>query len=239
LKEVLVIVPAYNEEKNIEKVVEELKRDMPCADILIVNDASKDNTLEVIKRLDVNYLTLPFNLGYSGVLQCGFKFAVEKGYNYVVQFDGDGQHIALEAKRVFETLLNTGADIVLGSRFKYKSDYKHSFFRKVGTKMFQLIIKFVCKKEISDPTTGLQALSRRVFERYSKMNNYPEYPDANLIIEMLYENYQIEEVHVKMAERQFGESMHSGILKPAKYMVNMFYSIILILIRNFEMKRYE
>lgn len=122
-------------------------------------------------------------------------------------------------------------DIMIGSRFKEQTEYKHPFFRRVGTALFQKIIKIACSKEITDPTSGLQILSKRVYTRYAKINNYPEYPDANLIIEMLMQGYKIEEVPVKMKERIYGESMHSGIWSPISYMITMFYSIFLIIIK--------
>lgn len=232
MNKVLFIIPAHNEEKNIASVVEELKRDASFADILVVNDCSTDNTLSVIENLDINYLSLPFNLGYSGALQSGFKFAVKNKYDYVIQFDGDGQHIASEAGRLFKTLKEKDVDIVIGSRFKAKSEYKHSFFRRLGTNMFRFIIKHSCKTEVYDPTSGFQVLNRKTFVRYATMNRYPDFPDANLIIEMLLEGFKIEEVQVNMRERLFGESMHSGIIKPVKYMIRMFYSIFLILLRG-------
>lgn len=229
MKDILVIIPAYNEEENIGAVIDELRKDMPECDILVINDCSKDKTLAVIKEKGVQYLTTPFNLRYAGVIQTGFKYAANKGYNYVAQFDGDGQHVAAELKTMYDYSIKTGADIVIGSRFKEKTDYKHPFFRRIGTEVFQKIIKYSCKKDITDPTSGLQVLKRNVYEHYSKIYNYPEYPDANLIIEMLLLGYTIEEVPVKMRERIFGESMHAGIWHPIKYMTRMFYNIFIVL----------
>ncbi|AYE34869.1 glycosyltransferase family 2 protein [Clostridium septicum] len=229
-KELLVIVPAYNEEDNIKNVIEELKKDVPYANILVVNDSSTDKTEEILKNMNVDYITTPFNLRYSGVIQTGFKYALFRNYNYVAQFDGDGQHIAKELDKMFKYIKQNDCDIVLGSRFKEKTEYNHAFFRKIGTIMFQKIIKISTRKEITDPTSGLQVLSKRVYTHYAKMNNYPEYPDANLIIEMLNEGYNIQEVYVKMRERIYGISMHSGIWSPIKYMISMCYSIFIILI---------
>ena len=129
------------------------------------------------------------------------------------------------------------ADIVIGSRFIKRTNYKHSLFRRMGTALFQSIIKLVCEKKITDPTSGLQVLKKNVYERYSKISNYPEYPDANLIIEMLLLGYKIKEVPVKMKARENGVSMHSGILKPTKYMIEMFYNIIIIVIKNIGVKK--
>ena len=127
----------------------------------------------------------------------------------------------------------TDANIVIGSRFLEKTDYKHPFFRKVGTKIFSTIIKLFCKKKITDPTSGFQLLDRSVIERYAKMGKYPEFQDANLIIKMLLDGYKIEEVPVKMKENDNGVSMHGGIIKPIKYMINVTYTIVFILIRGF------
>lgn len=230
-KELLVIVPAYNEEKNIIAVVNDLKNQLPFADILVINDNSKDNTAKVLKENDIDFVTTPFNLRYAGVVQTGFKYAVIKDYKYAAQFDGDGQHIGAELAKMYDIIKESDIDIVIGSRFLEKTEYQHAFFRKIGTLFFQKIIKFATKQEITDPTSGQQILSRRVYTRYSKMAHYPDYPDANLIIEMLLKGYKIKEVPVKMQERIYGESMHAGIWGPFVYMIRMMYSIALVLIK--------
>ena len=231
MKDLLVIVPAYNEEMNITNVINELREDIKEADILVINDCSTDNTPKILEEMKVNYITTPFNLRYAGGVQTGFKYALAKGYKYVAQFDGDGQHVASELNKMFQKMKEDDVDIMIGSRFKEQTEYKHPFFRRVGTALFQKIIKIACSKEITDPTSGLQILSKRVYTRYAKINNYPEYPDANLIIEMLMQGYKIEEVPVKMKERIYGESMHSGIWSPISYMITMFCSIFLIIIK--------
>ena len=231
MKDLLVIVPAYNEEMNITNVINDLREDIKEADILVINDCSTDNTPKILEEMKVNYITTPFNLRYAGGVQTGFKYALAKGYKYVAQFDGDGQHVASELNKMFQKMKEDDVDIMIGSRFKEQTEYKHPFFRRVGTALFQKIIKIACSKEITDPTSGLQILSKRVYTRYAKINNYPEYPDANLIIEMLMQGYKIEEVPVKMKERIYGESMHSGIWSPISYMITMFYSIFLIIIK--------
>ena len=121
MNSILVIIPAYNEEENILKVIQELKQDVPYADILVINDCSKDNTLRILQDNNVNHLTTPFNLGYAGVVQTGFKYAVVHNYEYVAQFDGDGQHIAKELDRLIRYIQSKEVDIVIGSRFKEKT----------------------------------------------------------------------------------------------------------------------
>lgn len=230
----LLIIPAYNEEENITNVIQEVKQDIDFVDILVVNDCSTDNTLKVLKEVkNITYLTLPINLGYSGALQTGFKYAVERGYDVVIQFDGDGQHIASEAKELYDIFIKENADIVIGSRFlNHKNEYKNSIFRTAGTKVFQSIIKKICKQTITDPTSGFQILSRDVFELYSKIHSFPEFPDANLLIQMLLRGYRVRERNVKMRNREYGVSMHSGFIKPIKYMIKMFYSIVIIILNK-------
>lgn len=231
-KRTIFVIPAYNEEKHIEKVIEDIHKNMPEADIVITNDYSKDRTKEIAEDLGIPCLNVPFNMGYAMAVQTGIKYAYMNEYDYVIQFDADGQHLASEAKKLVQKMEETGANIVIGSRFLEKTDYKHPFFRRVGTKMFQIIIKIFCKKDITDPTSGFQLLDRSVIERYAKIGKYPEFPDANLIIEMLLAGYIIEEVSVKMKLNDEGKSMHGGIIKPIKYMINVTYTIIFILLRG-------
>ena len=165
-------------------------------------------------------------------VQTGIKYAYMNNYDYVIQFDADGQHIAKEAIKLLEEIKRSDSDIVIGSRYLKDTGYPCPFFRKVGTKFFASIIKLICKKKIADPLSGFQCLNRKVIERYSQMGNYPEFPDANLVIEMLILGYKIEEIPVKMRLRENGESMHGGIIKPIKYMINMLYTIVFIIIQN-------
>lgn len=230
---VLMIIPAYNEGMNLGGVVTDIKENFSEADILIVNDCSKDNTLEVLKEIKgISYLNLPVNLGYSYTVQAGLKYAVSKDYDYLIQFDGDGQHLASEAKKMYVYGRETQVDIVIGSRFLEETDYQHSFFRKVGTGLFRKTIKILTGKKISDPTSGLQVIKREAFLPLSKIYAYPEFPDANLLIQLIYQGYTIDEIPVQMKKREFGESMHGGIIKPIQYMVKMFYYIIVVYFNN-------
>lgn len=162
----------------------------------------------------------------------GIKYSKQNGYKWVIQFDADGQHIANEARKLLNKMEETNSDIIIGSRFLEKNNYNQTFFRKLGTNIFSSLIKLFCKKKISDPTSGFQCIGEKAIDRFSKTGMYPEFPDANLIIELLYNGFKIEEVPVKMRLREFGESMHGGILKPIKYMINILYTICIIILRN-------
>lgn len=233
----LIVMPAHNEEQNIAGVIDEIKKDLPDLDLLVINDASTDKTEEIVKQNGVKCITLPFNLRYSLAVQTGIKYAEKHDYDYVIQMDADGQHIANEAKKLLEYMEENKPDIVIGSRFLQQTEYKHGAMRKLGTNILSGLIKLICHKEIKDPTSGFQCINRKTIKRFSAMGNYPEFPDANLIIELLLEGYEICEISIKMRQRQNGESMHKGIIKPAKYMIKVTYNIIIIILRNLFRKK--
>lgn len=234
---VLVIIPAYNEEENIQKVLDEVKKDINYADVLVINDCSKDNTEKILKKNKVKYLSNIYNMKYALSIQTGIKYAYYNDYDYVIQMDADGQHIAKEASKLYEVCKKEKSDIVIGSRYIKNLGYPCPFFRKVGTKLFVLLIKIFCHKKIADPLSGFQCLNKKVIKRYASLGGYPEYPDANLVIEMLMSGYKITEVPVKMRLREAGESMHGGIIKPIKYMIEMFYTCIVMVIKNIGKRR--
>lgn len=231
-KKILFVIPAYNEEKNIKNVISDINKNVPSADIVVINDCSTDKTKEIVSKENVILLNSVFNMRYAMAVQTGLKYASYNNYDYVIQFDGDGQHLASEAKKLIDEMKKTNADIIIGSRFLEKTDYKHPLFRKIGTKIFSWLIKVLCRKKITDPTSGLQCLNKNVIDLYSKIGKYPEFPDANLVIEMLYNGYDIREISVVMKENNTGQSMHGGIIKPIKYMIKVFYSIFIIFIRH-------
>lgn len=233
MKELLVIIPVYNEEESIGKVIDDLKKHIRFADIIIVDDCSNDKTIDIVQKKRIKYLSLPFRLGYASAMQTGFKYAVKEKYKYVLQFDGDGQHRAYEAKKLYDTIKKEDASIVIGSRFIKKTDYKHGLLRKLGTVLFSTLIYVICNKKIYDPTSGLQILRKDVVVMFAKMNNYPDYPDANILVDLLLKDIRIIEVSVKMNSRTFGSSMHSGIIEPIKYLNNMIYSIFIVIIKHF------
>ena len=238
-KEVLIIIPAYNERGNIEGLLDKLCQWQiaSIADILVMNDASTDGTNWIAKEKSVAIVTHVFNLGYGSGLQLGYKYAIRRGYKYVIQLDADGQHDVNNVLNIYQQLTTADEngkypDIVLGSRFLDGSvTYKMSFVRKCAIRLFRGMIKAATGERILDPTTGLQGLSRRVVLYYSKYNNFDDrYPDANMITQMLLLGYRIKEIPAIMHPREDGVSMHSG-LKPIIYMFRMFFSIIAVLVR--------
>lgn len=239
-KEVLIIIPAYNEEENISKVLDRLEQPeiAEFADILVMNDASSDNTNWIVKARHHAVVTHVFNLGYGSALQLGYKYAIRCNYRYVIQMDADGQHDAgnlINLYRALKTPDENGVypDIVLGSRYLNDSPYfETSALKRFAFFLFRHIIKWSTGRTIMDPTTGLQGLSRRAALCYSKFGNFDEkYPDANMITNMLLSDFNIVEIPAVMHLREHGKRMHSG-LKPIGYMFHMFFSILAVLIRQ-------
>lgn len=238
-KELLIIIPAYNEEKNIGALLEELTKPeiSSLADVLVVDDASTDDTRDIVKQYGLPVVCHVYNLGYGSGLQSGYKYAVRKGYRYVIQMDADGQHDACNVPVLYRALKSgdeegNTPDIVIGSRFMEGSTpYKVSVVKRFAIKLFEIMIYLGTGKKYTDPTSGLQGLSRRAVKYYSHYGNFDDrYPDANMIMQMTLLGYRLQEVPAVMHYRTVGVSMHSG-LKPMIYMFRMFFSILAVLIR--------
>lgn len=218
----LVVIPAYNEELNIKKVVEDLRLNCPDIDYVIVNDGSTDGTINVLNENHYNYINGFCNQGLFGAVQTGFRFAMEKGYEVVIQFDGDGQHSAKYVKPMIEQIEN-GYDIIIGSRYLTKKKPWNP--RMIGSRIIALSIRLTTGKKINDPTSGLRAYNRKCIPDYAlSMNNPPE-PDT--LVYMLKKGCKVKEVQVEMSEREFGES-YLNLINTIKYMSRMIISIFLI-----------
>lgn len=218
----LVVIPAYNEALNIKKTVIDLKNNASDVDYVVVNDGSKDNTLEVLEQNNFNYIDSICNLGLFGAVQTGFKLAMKEKYDVVIQFDGDGQHSAKYIDLLVKEIEN-GNSIVIGSRFV---DEKKPFTaRMIGSRLIAGAIKLITGKTIKDPTSGFRAYDKACIRDYAtEMNNPPE-PDT--LVYMLRKNRKIKEVQVQMSEREFGES-YLDLVNTIKYMSRMMVSIFLI-----------
>ena len=238
-KELLIIIPAYNEEKTIGGLFDDLEKNgiTNWADVLVMNDASRDRTGSLVWSRGYKVVTHIFNLGYGSGLQLGYKYAARNHYKYVLQMDADGQHDVANIEKIYETLKTPDKngncpDIVLGSRFVDGApEYKISSAKKVAIKLFKFLIKLLGHKKITDPTTGLQGLSHRAFYFYSQYNHFDDkYPDANMLLQMQLLGFNIVEIPAIMHYREEGVSMHSG-LKPIIYMIRMMYSILAVWVR--------
>lgn len=222
MSEVLVIIPAYNEEENIERVVGNLASHYPELDYVVVNDGSADSTAAICRKNGYNLLDLPVNLGLAGGFQAGLKYAWRNHYPYAVQFDGDGQHRP-EYIGAMKKKMEEGYDIVIGSRFV--TEKKPRSMRMFGSNLIALAIRLTTGVKIKDPTSGMRMFSRKMIEEFALGLNYGPEPDT--ISYLIRQGAKVAEVQVAMDERIAGESY----LKPvnaAKYMSKMLFSILLI-----------
>ena len=234
-KELLIIMPARTEAENLPGVLDRMEAGgvLSAADVLIINDASEDATGQVIARHGCRSVTNVFCLGYGGALQVGYKYAVREGYRYVIQMDADGQHDLCNIPVLYRRLAaEDHPDIVLGTRYmKESKSFPLSFAKRMAHPLFRFAIRVTTGEVISDPTTGLQGLSRRAFACYAQYDNFDtKYPDANILMQMLLLKFHVAEVPAVMHRRQAGTSIHSG-LKPLWYMMRMTFSMLAVVFR--------
>lgn len=218
----LIIIPAYNEEKNIERVVNMLIENYPQYDYVVVNDCSKDDTKGVCERNKYNYIDLPINLGLAGAVQAGYKYAYEHNYDVAIQYDGDGQHRPEYIESLVEAIAN-GADIAIGSRFV--TEKKPWTMRMLGSRMITFFIKLMTKVEVKDPTSGMRAIDQKLIKEFAFNMNYPPEPDT--IAYQIKKGVVVKEIQVEMDERIEGES-YLNLTNSIKYMSRMIISILFI-----------
>ncbi|MDH7512857.1 MAG: glycosyltransferase family 2 protein [Clostridiales bacterium] len=227
----IIIVPAYNEEENIGRVLAATEECCPDFDILVINDGSTDRTSEIARKFgSVRVIDLPVNLGIGGAVQTGFIYSKEKGYEVAVQIDGDGQHKPGEVRKVLSPLLDGKADVVIGSRFIKRGSYKSLSFRKVGIKMFELTNRLLLGERITDSTSGFRAYNKKSIELLSR--DYPDdYPEPEAIYFLKKNGMTIIEVPVEMDTRQGGKSSIS-LVRSVYYMVKVFLAIFVLILRK-------
>ena len=218
----LIIIPAYNEEDNIERVVNMLVEFYPQYDYVIVNDCSKDNTKLICQQNGYNFIDLSVNLGLAGAVQAGYKYAYYHGYDIAIQYDGDGQHRPEYIKDLIAAI-EDGADIAIGSRFVTKS--KPFTLRMIGSRIITLVMKVVTGIEVKDPTSGMRAIDSKLIEEFAFNMNYPPEPDT--IAFQLKKGAIIKEVQVEMDDRIAGES-YLNIANSIRYMSRMIISILFV-----------
>ncbi len=227
----LVIIPALNEELTIAKVVEDVRRHLPSADVVVVDDGSRDNTAAASRQAGATVLRLSYNLGIGGAVQTGFKFAHHAGYEYVVRVDADGQHDPQDLPQLLERVRRQEADVVIGSRFNHAiPDRATTFMRRLGSWSFARLVSFLTGQPASDTTSGLQCLNRRAIACLA--GYYPQdYPEVEGRIVLHRAGLRVLEVPVVMRPRNGGRS---SITPPRAvyYMVKVFLATLMAAIRE-------
>ena len=225
------IIPAYNESQRVTQVVRATSEHVDV--VAVVDDGSTDSTTDEAQSAGATVLKLPVNIGYGGALQAGYRWAMSKGIEALVQLDADGQHDPHDIPALLKPVIEDRCDLALGSRFLKQNSWQATFSRRLGMKFFSLLIRIFSGRRITDPTTGFQAMNRRVIERVAGGAYPDDFPDADVIVMLLRERFRIEEVGVVMKPPPAGKSMHSG-LKPLYYIVKMTLAILVVAMRRNE-----
>ena len=218
----LIVIPAYNEEENIVRVVDDLTRRFPQYDYVVVNDGSRDKTAALCRAHGYRLIDLPVNLGLAGAFQTGLRYAADNGYDCAMQLDADGQHRPEYIPAMLEEL-EDGADIVIGSRFLTVK--KPKTLRMVGSYIISWSIRLTTGRAICDPTSGMRLFNRAMVEEFAQKINYGPEPDT--ISYLIKNGAAVKEVQVEMGERIAGHS-YLTMMKSVQYMVKMAISILLI-----------
>lgn len=224
-KKVLIIIPAYNESKNIEKVVDNLVENYPQYDYIVINDCSTDNTEEILKKRKYNYVSLPANLGIGGGVQSGYIYAVQNDYDIAIQMDGDGQHNPAFIEQLIAPIVSGDADITIGSRFIDKKGFQTSFLRRFGNRFISLVIKLCCGVNATDTTSGFRASGRKANEFFS-LNYAQDYPEPEAIVSAALNGFKMQDVPVEMNERMGGVSSINA-KRSVYYMIKVSLALII------------
>jgi glycosyltransferase involved in cell wall biosynthesis len=229
----LAVIPAYNEESTVRRVIAALRERAPQFDPLLVDDGSTDATAEIARSMGARVLRVPFNLGIGGAVQAGFVFALENGYEYVAQVDADGQHDPAELQKLIAAMYNPDpVDMVCGSRF-LTSDYRYPapISRRTGIHLFAFLLSRILSRPVSDPTSGFRLYNRRAITLFA--HDYPhDYPEVEAVLMLHHHRLRMREVPVQMHERGGGRSSIGGSSKSFYYMVKVLLALLVGLARK-------
>ncbi|GMO57681.1 MAG: glycosyltransferase family 2 protein [Termitinemataceae bacterium] len=234
---ILIIIPAYNEAENIERVVSNIKDNFPQYDYVVINDCSTDDTEKICADNGYNYISLPVNLGIGGGVQTGYLYAHNNNYDVAVQFDGDGQHNPQYIERLLEPIKNAKADMVIGSRFIDKEGFQTSFMRRAGIGIIKLGIKLSCGADITDTTSGFRAANKELISLFAK-DYAQDYPEPEAIVATVLNGYRVVEVPVIMNERTGGVSS-INTLRSCYYMIKVSLALFIYRLSIKRVKKHE
>lgn len=221
----LIIIPSYNEEKNLDWVIKNIIEYAKEYDYIIINDCSTDKTCSYCRNKNYNIINLPVNLGIGGCVQTGYKYAYEYNYDIVVQMDGDGQHNAKFIHEMEEKIKSTKSEMIIGSRYINLKGFQSTAFRRMGGNILKRIILLVSHNKISDPTSGFRMITKPIIEQFCKY--YPQdYPEPESIVNVLRLGFKVDEIPVEMNERMGGESS-INIHKSVYYMMKVSLAILI------------
>jgi glycosyltransferase involved in cell wall biosynthesis len=226
----IAILPAYNEERNVGRVLDELRAVDPGLDLVVVSDGSTDRTAEVAAARGARVIKLPFNVGIGGTVQTGFRYAWEEGYELAVRLDGDGQHDPSELPKLVAPVVAGEADLAIGARFAADGGYRSSAARRIGIRILARVVSLIARQRLTDTTSGFQACNRRAIAAYAADLPH-DYPEVEGIVMAIKHRIRLVEVPVTMREREHGRSS-IGALASIYYMVKILLALFVDLFRR-------
>lgn len=223
MSKVLIIIPAYNEAENIERVVSNIIENYSQYDYVVINDGSKDSTSKICKKNNYNLIDLSVNCGLAGAFQAGIKYAQRNNYDYALQYDGDGQHNPKYIGEMLKAFEENNIDIVIGSRFK--TEKKPKSMRMMGNNVISLSIKLTTGQKITDPTSGMRMYDKKMIDLLASTMDLGPEPDT--MAYLIRCGAKIQEIQVEMNERIAGES-YLNFMKSIQYMTHVCMSILFV-----------
>jgi glycosyltransferase involved in cell wall biosynthesis len=225
----LIVIPCFNEEGAIGDVISGIGRVLPGIPVLVIDDASSDDTPSIAKKAGAHVLALPHHLGVGGAVQAGYKLAFESGFEYVIRVDGDGQHSAEDIPRVLETLKQSGCQMVIGSRYANKQDPYTSRLRALGIVVFRTILRPILGTWVYDPTSGFVGVNREALAVFSR--SFPlEYPEIEALVVLQRKAFRFKEVPCRVRPRQAGRSSITAI-KSIYYVIHVLLGVFVNILK--------
>lgn len=227
--ELMIIIPAFNEEGAIAAVVSEVRAILPATPILVIDDCSTDATRDVARLAGAEVLPLPHHLGLGGCVQAGYKLAFEIGFDYVIRVDGDGQHDPRDIPAVFDALRTSRCQMVIGSRFLDGDGEYTSTIRMTGIRFFRLVLRPILGQRVTDPTSGFVGVNRQALEVFSR--SFPlEYPEIEALVVLQRRAFRFVEVPCHARKRKAGRSTITT-LKSIYYIVHVLLGVLVNILK--------
>ena len=228
-RELLIIIPAFNEEDAIAGVIAGIRATIPGVPVLVLDDCSSDGTLTMARAAGAEVVALPHHLGLGGAVQTGYKLAFSLGYQYVIRVDGDGQHDPADISRIYEQLRTSGAEMVIGCRMNSESGWKTGWVRRIGIQFFRAVLRPILGRTVNDPTSGFVGVNRAALQVFAA--SFPlEYPEIEALVVLQRKRFRFEEVPVTMRPRLAGRSSITAY-KSLYYIVHVLLGVFVNILK--------